>query len=313
MQYTAEELNKLPNEELMKIKEKLLAENKQLESQQKVGGFLGNVGNSFLGGLRGDWKEKPDTDLDTYYKKAMIKQSMTPGGATGEAEEVPPGYASYGGKLYKLPSTTEGGVKTVKEQAFDAISKNETLPGLSVEETKKVAGVYIPPKKPSAAEEKRTVEEGKLGDELGGLLSSFDRATKEASSVPGFGAPGVMGRLAGKGASVSGKFGYLPATNVYNAQRKAFATVVAKAAGEVRPTDEDIRRFVQTLPDIEKSDAENSLLISDIQDKVSKGNIGELWGKAKSAPVPSFATEEEAEASGHKGEVSIAGRRARIE
>ena len=63
MQYTAEELSKLPNEELIKIKEKILTENKQLESQQKVGGFLGGMGNAFLGGMRGDWNSKTDTDM----------------------------------------------------------------------------------------------------------------------------------------------------------------------------------------------------------------------------------------------------------
>ena len=136
--------------------------------------------------------------------------------------------------------------------------------------------------KPSAAESKRLVEEGKLADELGGLLSSFTRAKEEGiAGFPAFGTKGIGGRISGKVAGISGKMGYSPAINVYNAQRKAFATVVAKAAGEVRPTDEDIKRFLETLPDTAKSDEENALLIGDIQAKTEKGGIASLWPSAK--------------------------------
>ncbi len=136
-------------------------------------------------------------------------------------------------------------------------------------------------KKISAAEEKRNVEERKLSDEFGVLLNSFERAKKEGQGIPNFGSLGIKGRIAGKFSGISGKAGYSPAINVYNAQRKAFATVVAKAAGEIRPTDEDIKRFVETLPDVMKSDEENALLIGDIQEKISKGNLGNLWKKSK--------------------------------
>lgn len=242
------------------------------------------------------------SDLNDFITKEKIKAALKNPTAPG-TDNVPEGYAAYGGKLYKLPVTAENKPKTIKERALEALATGSTLEGLSAEETKKIAGVYIPAEKPSAAEAKRNVEETKLSDELGGLLSSYGRARQEGLDIQGFGKPGIMGRFAGLIAKGKGKAGYLPAINVYNDQRKAFATVVAKAAGEVRPTDEDINRFVATLPDTGKSDAENELLIQDINDKVARGDIGALWkGKSRTnQPIPTDTGEGQTPMSASTG------------
>jgi len=149
-----------------------------------------------------------------------------------------------------------------------------------------VGGVSLPvvPKK-TASQEKRDVEETKLSDELSGLFESFSRAREEGKEAFGesFGAEGIRGRLTGKVAGVKGKLGYSPAIDVYNSKRKAFATVVAKAAGEVRPTDVDIKRFVETLMSTERTDEENELIMQDLLRKVESGDregLSNLWENA---------------------------------
>jgi hypothetical protein len=145
--------------------------------------------------------------------------------------------------------------------------------------TANIGGISIPVTgKQTAAQEKRQVEKVELAEGLEGLLESFDRAVAEGKeSIPAFGKRGIKGRLAGQAAKIKGQLGFSPAIDVFNSQKDAFATTVAKAAGEVRPTDKDIERFVKTLPNPARSDEENALIIADIQKKIQQGNIGDLW------------------------------------
>lgn len=126
----------------------------------------------------------------------------------------------------------------------------------------------------SASQEKREVEETTLAKEVEGLIASFGRARKEQGELPLVGEfagkPGVS-RITGVIASIAGGLGLAPATSVFNKKRKAFATVVAKAAGEVRPTDVDIERFLGTLMNPNLTDAENELIMLDLLTKVKEG------------------------------------------
>lgn len=275
----------------------------QARQQQQKKSQLNNVllqtGNDLrqigrLSKIERPLEEKQDNSLNDFIMKEMIKKQMR----EKPIAEIPQGETPPGlwrdpatGKIHKTPIIP---AETVQEETVtppvidENVTTEEQLPEVLWRDPVSGKKYKLPGKvdkkevKPSAAAEKRAVEEQKLSDELGGLLKSFERARTEGrGAVKGFGASGIPGRLAGFGAKISGKAGYLPATNVYNAQRKAFATVVAKAAGEVRPTDEDIKRFVETLPDTSKSDEENALLISDIQEKVAQGGLGNLWFNKK--------------------------------
>lgn len=146
-------------------------------------------------------------------------------------------------------------------------------------------GLNIPlvPKK-SAAQEKREVEASELSQGLEGLLTSFNRATAAGKEqIPFFGARGPVGRISGLVGKKLGEAGLAPEIDVFNAQKDAFATTVAKAAGEVRPTDEDIRRFVKTLPSPSRTDEENALIVADIQSKIAQGKTADLWTGGASA------------------------------
>ncbi len=145
--------------------------------------------------------------------------------------------------------------------------------------------IPIVPKK-SAAQEKREVEASELSQGLEGLLNSFNRATSEATrgGTPLVGERGPLGRIGGFLLGKKASIGASPAVKVFVDQRKAFATTVAKAAGEVRPTDVDIERFVATLPDpTTKTAEENALLVQDIKAKVQQG-AKRWWEEASSKP-----------------------------
>ena len=127
------------------------------------------------------------------------------------------------------------------------------------------------PIKETAAQDKRSVEKTELGESLEGLLTSWTEARSEGKEIFGesFGSEGLTGRVAGKVAKWTGYAGHAPAINVYNKKRKAFATVLAKAAGEVRPTDQDILRFMDTMFSVEMSDKENSLILDSLKVKLN--------------------------------------------
>lgn len=156
-----------------------------------------------------------------------------------------------------------------------------------------IGGITLPlvPKK-SASQEKREVEAKQLSDELQGLFDSFATARAEGQEFAGdlFGARGLTGRATGFVAGKVGRAGFLPAIDVFNAKRKAFATVVAKAAGEVRPTDVDIERFKETLMSTGRSDEENELIMKDLLRKVQSGDragLRKLWEDATGRKIGS--------------------------
>ncbi|HDY68902.1 MAG TPA: hypothetical protein ENH85_14065 [Candidatus Scalindua sp.] len=165
------------------------------------------------------------------------------------------------------------------------VDKGSTFGGLPPGTTFSAGGFNIPivPKK-SAAQEKREVEAAELSQGLEGLLTSFNRATAEAEKggTPLVGERGPLGRIGGFLLGKKASIGASPAVKVFVDQRKAFATTVAKAAGEVRPTDVDIERFVATLPDpTTKTAEENALLVQDIKAKVQQG-AKRWWEEASS-------------------------------
>lgn len=138
--------------------------------------------------------------------------------------------------------------------------------------------------KRTAAQEKRDVEIKELDAGIKNIVDSYNlarRDTEEAGLVleSSLGKRGVMGRLAGKEAVVRGKLGHLPSVNVFQDRIKAFATTVAKAAGEVRPTDMDIERFIGTLPTIEKNDEENELIIRGLVNDLESRGAKAVWAE----------------------------------
>lgn len=173
--------------------------------------------------------------------------------------------------------------------------------------------------KETGAQEKRNVEINELEGQVKGLIESFAGAREEVSDIKNIGKRGVKGRVAGLEAVVRGKFGNSPKANVFQDKLKAFATTVAKAAGEVRPTDMDIKRFIGTLPTLTKNDEENTEIIEALINDVKVRGAKAVWEeKAKqevSSKLRSFGTVEEAEAANlPKGTViSIKGKKAVIE
>ena len=134
-------------------------------------------------------------------------------------------------------------------------------------------------KEKSAAQEKRDVEIKELSGQVTNLIQLYQMARKEADAVPGVGQRGVSGRLAGKTAILKGKVGHSPAVNAFQDKIPAFATIVAKAAGEVRPTDRDIERFMGTLMTLDKNDEENAIIMQQLlQDLEAKG-AGAVWSE----------------------------------
>lgn len=133
--------------------------------------------------------------------------------------------------------------------------------------------------KPSQSQQNRDVETRELSAQIENLTDLFVRARREASSVEGFGKPGPEGRVANVEAIIRGKAGLSPTVNVFTDRLPAFATLTAKAAGEVRPTDEDIRRFSKALMNLGMNDAENAIQLEQvIKDVRSKGH-SVLWAE----------------------------------
>ena len=274
----------------------------------KGGGFLPRLGQaaratvkavpSVLGVSTG--KEKVGEDLETFRAKKRIEQEVKQ-----EFKEISP-KEQIETKLLEAVAK-QLGVRSddveVTEEGSVAIKADIDLPpGTTIT----VGGVSVPvvPKK-SGAQEKREVEKKQLSDELSGLFESFARATEEGKAAFGgaFGARGLLGRATGKLAGIKGRAGFSPAIDVFNAKRKAFATVVAKAAGEVRPTDVDIERFVETLMSTERSDEENELIMQDLLKKVEaedREGLRQLWENAtgrkiggETTNLPGGITEED--------------------
>jgi hypothetical protein len=141
---------------------------------------------------------------------------------------------------------------------------------------------------------------------------------------------GVQQKLSGKAAGVFAKAGAsdLDAVDAFSRKRKTFATVLAKAAGEQRPTDEDVNRFMESLPSVDLPDATNERLIEalvndlnsrgakSVWDERIKGNRKSLNNKSeKNSDIKSFSSISEAEKSNlPKGTIiMIGGKKARID
>lgn len=130
-------------------------------------------------------------------------------------------------------------------------------------------------KKKSAAQEKRDVENKEIAGQIQNIVGLFNKARSEAEgSFIGeeFGKASISGRIANRTALAQSQLGSLPAVKTFQDRIKAFATIVAKAAGEVRPTDRDIERFSNALVNLKNSDAENALQLEQIlKDVQAKG------------------------------------------
>lgn len=129
----------------------------------------------------------------------------------------------------------------------------------------------------SAAQEKRDVEIRELEGQVENLVTLFKSARREVSDIPGIGQTGPQSRFAGLVAKGRGSIGLSPKTNIFQRKLDAFATVVAKAAGEVRPTDRDIIRFRKTLLDISLSDAENQIIIDQLVADLRAKGAKAIW------------------------------------
>ena len=203
------------------------------------------------------------------YKQKSPKEKMEEqvvGRATGLAKVLP----------YIQGASRRGASEGVMDKATARYS--------TPEEVKSIMGAYstgqkLRPKK-SPLIIKKELDTAELGKNAVKLIDLFRNAQGEGKSyIRGFGEAGPQSRVAGGMADIIGKFGSskLPNLNVYNRESKAFATTVAKAAGEVRPTDQDIRRFMGTLPSTKLSDQENEILIQQLsQDMENKGFKG-MW------------------------------------
>lgn len=221
-------------------------------------------------------KAKEPEDLGVFEKKerikAEIKREFKEDKDPSEKEKIET--KLLGAVASQLGITAED--VDVTDEGEVAVKTGIDLPAGT---TITVGGISLPviPKK-TASQEKRDVEKTQLSDELSGLFESFTAARTEGEKTFGgaFGARGPIGRITGKVAGVKGKLGLSPAIDVFNSKRKAFATVVAKAAGEVRPTDVDIQRFVETLMSTERTDEENELIMKDLLRKVESDNTEEL-------------------------------------
>lgn len=105
---------------------------------QGVGGVMNTVGQAFnsikpklgqvVGGMANQFAQqgglKPQQPQESELNKILMREQVK--------------------SMFKEPK--EEKPKPLKDQAMEAVQNGETLPGLSMEETKKAAGVYIPPK-----------------------------------------------------------------------------------------------------------------------------------------------------------------------
>lgn len=113
--------------------------------------------------------------------------------------------------------------------------------------------------------------------------------------------PGTQKILGGKLASAASAVGAsnLDKVQAFNRRRKAFATRVAKAAGEERPTDEDIDRFLGTLPSFDLPDPTNASLITGLIDDLNARGAEVIWAERTSGAEPR-AEERKSESSKYK-------------
>ena len=112
------------------------------------------------------------------------------------------------------------------------------------------------------------------------LLDLFNDARSEAQSLfPNIGKEALSGKTSGFYAKQMGRVNKLPKVIAYQAKRKTFATTIAKAAGEVRPTDEDIRRFMEALPDISLPDETNEILLRSMYQELESQGAKNVWEK----------------------------------
>lgn len=191
------------------------------------------------------------------------------------------------------PSTPKGqGIQsqfsTGSPQIFQAQPKKEPKPGDLIEAGFKrtpfggFQSTKLERVKKTASQEKREVEITELEAGIKNLIESFRGAREETRGAFGVGERGLTGRIGGLLAVGKGKIGESPKVNVFQDRIKAFATTVAKAAGEVRPTDKDIERFIGTLPTIEKSDEENEIIIKGLINDLKARGAKVLWAKVTS-------------------------------
>lgn len=283
---TEQQLAVLSDEEINSLEQELIKKSTGGRLLSSAKGF----GEGALLGLQGRpiselsaGTSKEGNELETFRQKERIKREIK---AEFETDEEPSAKEKIETKLLEAVAN-QLGIQTdavdVNEDGEVAVKTDINLPpGTTIT----VGGVSLPVvSKKTASQEKRDVEKTQLSDELKGLFQSFAKARTEGEEGFGeaFGARGPLGRITGKAAGVKGKIGLSPAIDVFNSKRKAFATVVAKAAGEVRPTDVDIERFVETLMSTERSDEENELIMQDLLRKVESGDrdeLRQLWENA---------------------------------
>jgi len=134
--------------------------------------------------------------------------------------------------------------------------------------------------KPTEAQQKRNVENVELSGQTKNIMELFNAARQESKgSFENVGKEGITGRIANIGAIAKAKFGYLPTVNVFQDRIKAFATITAKQAGEQRPTDADIERFIGAMMNFRNNDKENALQIGQqLKDLQSRG-LNVDWAK----------------------------------
>jgi hypothetical protein len=112
------------------------------------------------------------------------------------------------------------------------------------------------------------------------LTDLFDQARNEAKlAFPDIGRTDLRGKTSGFIAKQMGRINKLPTVIAYQARKKAFATTIAKAAGEVRPTDEDIKRFMESLPDLSLPDETNDILLNTMYSELDSQGAKNVWDK----------------------------------
>lgn len=129
-------------------------------------------------------------------------------------------------------------------------------------------------KEPSAAEDKRNVESRELSGQTKNIMELFNDAMIEAKgNSADVGKEGLGGRLANLSTIMAGKAGYSPNVNIFQERIKAFATVTAKQAGEQRPTDADIERFIGAMMNFKNNDKENAIqMAQQLKDLQARGS-----------------------------------------
>ena len=152
---TLEELTKMSVEELTALKTKLSGQTAQTEAMQKPLGILGGVGNAFLGGMRGDWREKPkDTESDfaekinTLIATERLKQHMASQTPGGKLQQMEYDEAIRRQTPETLPPVTPSPVRGILPQAQPGILRQPSIPGaVSQPPSKEMPSEEITPQK----------------------------------------------------------------------------------------------------------------------------------------------------------------------